>query len=358
MMRLRRLPISLAFGLLVTAGCTVVGPSAIRGGRLAYNDAIIATNGQQVLMTIVRMRYGEPTGLLAVSSVTANMSIRGTVGAQFGIGPDSNFEGSLVPLSAGVAYEENPTISYTPVQGEKFLRQLLAPMPLDLTLLVMGATRSPRSTTLLIRSINRIQNPGFLSDPSVTVDDRFRRVADILAALDRAGHLAWAQESGETAAFAMVLQGTGPTYAELVGELHALLDLGPADPDAVITVPIYLGVGKRDGPSIEVRTRSVFDLLNIAAASVEVPPEQVESGLALPYPAVGPAGSGMRIRRSKDRPEQAMTAVRHHGWWYSIDGTDAQSKETFRIIEALLTVRMADTIDRSAAPVLTVPVSQ
>ena len=32
------------------AGCTAVGPTAIRSGRLAYNDAITETDNQQLLM--------------------------------------------------------------------------------------------------------------------------------------------------------------------------------------------------------------------------------------------------------------------------------------------------------------------
>jgi hypothetical protein len=54
--------------LLGSAGCALVGPASIRGGRAAYNDAIVATHNQQVLAMIVRMRYGETSGLLAVSS--------------------------------------------------------------------------------------------------------------------------------------------------------------------------------------------------------------------------------------------------------------------------------------------------
>jgi hypothetical protein len=54
-----------------------------------------------------------------------------------------------------------------------------------------------------------------------------------------------------------------------------------------------------------------------------------------------------------------MVAVEHHGWWYSIDSTDGQSKETFRILEAIVTARIAYTVERrSAMPVLTVPVSR
>jgi hypothetical protein len=53
-----------------------------------------------------------------------------------------------------------------------------------------------------------------------------------------------------------------------------------------------------------------------------------------------------------------MTAVKHHGWWYFIDGTDAESKLTFRILESLMSVRMAEAAEQKAAPVLTVPVSR
>jgi hypothetical protein len=51
-------------------GCTVVGPTAVHQGRLAYNEAIIETDNQQMLMVVVRNRYGERSNLLAVASVT------------------------------------------------------------------------------------------------------------------------------------------------------------------------------------------------------------------------------------------------------------------------------------------------
>ena len=51
--------------------------------------------------------------------------------------------------------------------------------------------------------------------------------------------------------------------------------------------------------------------------------------------------------------------MKHHGWWYSIGGTDATSKETFLIVEALMTARIAESVaGRAATPVLTVPVSR
>jgi hypothetical protein len=68
-----------------------------------------------------------------------------------------------------------------------------------------------------------------------------------------------------------------------------------------------------------------------AEGSVDVPKEHVASGMAHRLPPLGPAGRSIHIRRSKRRSGGAVTAVRHHGWRYSIDGTDAASKLTFRI---------------------------
>jgi len=67
-----------------------VGPTAIRSGRLAYNDAITETNNQQLLMNVIHNRYEERE--------------------------------NLVPFSAGAVYEENPTISYTLVDGENYAK--------------------------------------------------------------------------------------------------------------------------------------------------------------------------------------------------------------------------------------------
>jgi hypothetical protein len=53
-----------------------------------------------------------------------------------------------------------------------------------------------------------------------------------------------------------------------------------------------------------------------------------------------------------------MIAVKRHGWWYYIDQTDAGSKMTFRLLEALVTARISEAIETKHAPVLTVPVSR
>jgi hypothetical protein len=345
---------------IAASGCAILGPASIKSGRSAYNDAIVTTNNQQVLAMIVRMRYGEPTGMLAVSSVTANLRIQATAGSEFGIGSDSNFEGNLTPLSAGMAYEENPTVSYVPVQGERYLRQFLSPLPIDLTVLLLGALGdTPQAVTLLCRSINGVRNPDFLTDGAAEPDPRFVRITELLADLHRDGQLSWAEEPGEQVSFALALRGEGAPYAQRISELHELLGLAaPRDTGDLIVLPVRLGIARLGTPAITLRTRSLFELFNIAAASVEVPQAHLESGLAQRLPRAGAVGGAIRIRGSKNRPRDAMLAVKRHGWWYSIDATDAGSKLTFRILEALMSVRMAEAAGQGSQPVLTVPVSR
>jgi hypothetical protein len=346
---------------LTAAGCAVAGTTAIRNGRAAYNEAMVATNNEQLLAMIVRMRYEEPSGLLAVASITANVRIQASVGAQFGVGPESNYSGNLVPLSAGALYEENPTISYTPVQGQQYLRQMLSPLPLDFMVLLLSALGdSPATMTLLIKGINGIRNPEFLTNPSAAADGRFAQVAELFASLHRRGFLIWTREPGETDTFTLLLQGEGADYAQEITQLHELLGLEkPRRLDEIITLRVVLGVGVPGEGVIELRTRSVFDLFQIAAAAVDVPTKHLESGLAPPLPPGGPAVAQIRIHRSSGRPGNAMVAVEHHGSWFSIDSTDGASKKTFRILEALMTARITDTaVARSAMPVLTVPVSR
>src|SRR5512147_1570652 len=95
----------------VGAGCTTwVGPDIIRSGRSAYNSAILATGDEQLLQNIVRLRFHDSVGILAVSSVTANVSLTASGTIQPAVGANTAYAGNLVPFSATLGTEQNPTI--------------------------------------------------------------------------------------------------------------------------------------------------------------------------------------------------------------------------------------------------------
>ena len=175
---------------LVLSGlsCNSLGPSAIRNGREAYNEAIRVTDEQQLLKALVMLRYGSWGSMLAVTSVTANVRVRASAAVEAGFGPDRDYAGSLVPLAVGIVYEENPTISYAPLQGEQFIRQLMAPLPLDLFVLLVSGLDPSWTFAALVRRVNDMRNLDFLP-PSVEPDLRFKRLTELFTALSHEGRL-------------------------------------------------------------------------------------------------------------------------------------------------------------------------
>jgi len=351
------LAVTAVIGCLL-AGCAVVGPSAIRSGRLAYNDAINETNNQQMLLVIIYTRYEERGNLLSVASVTANVSVTTEGGIQLGFGDTDNYAGNLVPFRAGSIYEENPTISYIPVAGEKYTRQLMSPLPVNMLAQLAGTVTDPSHVyTALISNINGIHNPDFLFYPAES-DPRFTRIVEIMTTLTQTQCLHWIEDPADHR-FSIVIHDYPVEHAALVNELLMLLSLPPLKhPAERLILPVSLALDGRDTGGIGIITRSVYDLGEILSASIEVPEEENQDGITINYPPVGLAGKDLHIHYSKERPKRAYVSVKHRDGWFYIDDTDQATKRFFGLMNDLWSVTIAESTSGTAAPVLTVPVSR
>jgi hypothetical protein len=89
--------IGLALLVSPLSGCTVLGPRTIRTGRIDYNQAINYTEGQQLLLNVLRSRYGEITTSLAVSGIAANAKVHTAAGIEAGFANNATYAGNLVP---------------------------------------------------------------------------------------------------------------------------------------------------------------------------------------------------------------------------------------------------------------------
>jgi hypothetical protein len=341
------------------AGCQILGPAALGAGRGAYNDVIARTSSEQTLGLIVRLRYSDPIGLLAVSSVTAGLKFSTQAKGEAGFGSPASYAGALVPFSAGVSYEDSPLISYAPVDAQAFLREWLAPVTLETLALAMQG--GPRQDVLMLLLVLVERMNGLRSDVGATVEERtaFHRVATLLARFRELGVALWVQESGATGRYELILSHYSPGRIAEVEELLRLLDLhGNPAQESTIRIPVALGVRDGNFNGLAVQTRSVADIMVNVAASIEVPGEHVKEGLvqARPEPT-GDQRPILRIRSSSSAPRQANVAVQHRGWWYYVDDTDLASKRAFLQIQMLFMTRLSEaTRGLQGAPLLTIPV--
>jgi hypothetical protein len=343
---------------LLTGGCAVVGPASISNGRLAYGEVINYTGDQQILNMIVRERYAQTFGMLTVASVTANVKIRASAGAQFRAGATaSEVDGNLVPLSAGVAYEENPTISYIPLQGESFLRRMLTPITVEQGYLVsQAAIEHDIVARELYRRVNGLQNPvGRRPSPE------FERLVNLNTELRRAGvvHSGRAPTSeGKEPGYFLNLRGYGDEHADIVRAFLEVLGIkGKTADGRDIVLPFFYSSGKHATDGIYVETRSALDWIRHAGSMIEVPAPHLEAGIVEPSGWEEPEQDRfITIRASKKRPKDSMVEIAYRGWWFYIDDADTRSKRSFQLIKFLIGLRLDEQSADPQVPILTVPV--
>lgn len=340
---------------LLLTGCQSLGPSSVVAGRGAYNDVIARTSAEQTLGLMVRVRYGDPIGLLAVSNVTANLRFTAHATGQFGIGAKSNYDGNLVPFSAALGYEDSPTISYQPIAGQAFLTEWLQPISLDTVIKSTRVTGSDLGVFGLI--VDRLN--GLRADDAATPVQRamFLEAVRRLDELQRLGVAEWVPPDGPDGTYALVIAGYAPEQTARVEELLALLGTrAPTRDGADIRLPASMGAHRQGAAALWFRTRSVGEIMRSAAQGISVPAPHVEAGVVAPSPA-GAMDTGLKIRSSREAPDSASLAVQHRGWWFYVDDTDLQSKYVFQQIQLFFMSAIAEASagDRTA-PLLTIPV--
>jgi len=349
----RRLPITGCLLLMLVQGCVSVGPTGLSNARATYNAVVNETDDQQVLMMIVRQRYDETFGMLAVSSITANLRVSGTFGANAGIGPRSGYAGNLVPLNVEATYEDNPTISYVPLRGEQFVERMLAPVSAEQALLLSRmSTDKIEVLRFLLRRANGLANPLYSSQP-VTGD--FSEFIELFAKLREAGKLDIVRPDGGE--LQVLLHDYTEADSKNIDRLLRVLGIAPArEGTKPLSLPLrfFVGASRKDG--IDVETPSAMEVIEAAAMGVDVPQAHLTAGLAR-LAVLSPGEALIAIHSSRERPRAASVAVSHRGWWFFVDERDARSKQGFMVLRTLIGLRL-DEAKGQKEPVLTVPVGR
>lgn len=339
--------------LLPLAGCLNIGPQTIVQDRFKYNQAIRDSWEEQMLTNVISIRYGESPVFLTVNSVIAQYGLetRATLGGS----TSSGVLGSdTIRGDAGATWSERPTITYAPVEGRDFARNLLTPIkPSELFALIESGSNAESSLRLLVKSINGLT----AYDPATRqLNPQFFRVLRAFRVLQQEKALGIRRD----------MQGQ-----DVVTYLY-LRDV-PANPiieEAVLTLVDGLNLGRERGPGIEVvfgshfvdertiavQTMSVLDILTEASAFVLVPDQHVAEGRTVANRTVADGDTLsrplLRVHSSESRPGDALVAVRSRDYWFYIDDRDIDSKNAFAFLMVIMQLTAAQ--QESKGPTVTI----
>lgn len=351
----------LAVLLALLPACLSSGPAGIERSRGDYNLAVQRTEDEQLLLNVVRLRYRDTPYFLQLSSISATL-VREVEAAVSGDLVEAGPGG--LALGGTITVADEPTITYTPLQGNDFVRQMLTPIDLrTLSLLYNSGWAIDRVLRLCAQSLNGLSNAPSASGPTPSRAPRFDRFLEcvrLLRQLQVEGQLHLGQVMGEAGPELRVRILPEGRRSAAATRLRELLGL-PADRDVF---PIVNGTAAGESGTIAVLPRSLMGCLFYASQAVEAPRADRERGrVTVTLDAGGDefdwnelfAGL-LQVRSAGRRPAGASVAVRYRDAWFYIADDDLDSKTTFALLNQIFALQSGEV--ESRAPMLTLPVGR
>jgi hypothetical protein len=362
-----------SLAVLALAGCNTVGPPSVRRAPFEYNQALVGAENEQLLLNLVRLKYRDTPYFLQPTSLSTQYHVEGSIGAGVDVTTDGEASGSS---AAGFTVSETPTVTWTPLQGDQFVTELLSPLSIEvLVLLPQAGWSMERVLRLAVQRVGDVPNAPEASGPTPSYAPVFEEFQDIACALrklqvegrlgvevhgvPKAGGGADGEGGDEELEFRLLLRergwrelpAAGVCAVDRVSDPEGLLRARGIDlaGDGAVLRSAYLGAG--GGLSIE--TRSLLGAMYYLSHGIESPREHGPEGRRLVTEAGGCGPEALdspwreltrnlfRVECSRKRPprDEAYVEVFYQGTWFYIRHDDLDSKSTFGLLMQLFSLQ-------------------
>ena len=349
--------ITLSLSLFALSGCAGIGPRMIAHDRFDYGGALADSWKQQMLINMVKIRYGDTPVFLDVASIISGYTLETGVTVFGQVSPQNMRGDTFAGLDAHGTFTDRPTITYMPLSGEKFARSFMMPLPLPAILSLIQAGY-PIDVVLrtCVRSINGIRNHFGGSSRPHAADPEFYPLLERLRKIQDSGAIGLRfQKTKEWEGVVMSIGGkVDASVEEDRLRMRKTLGLAPGKDE----FEVVYGSAAKDNKKIAILSRSMFEIIIDLASYIEVPvvhveekqvkptmPEDMVRGVSIPSP--------IKIYSSTDKPEDAFIAVSYQNYWFWINRRDMQSKSLFSFL--LLIFSLTETGGKGGAPLITIP---
>ena len=350
--------VGLFFLFLATAGCMAIGPPTVARDRFDYTTAISDSWKSQMLINMVKLRYGDAPSFLEVTSVINQYAIEGQLSLQL-TWVDPVTAGLTNAQSAGgtARYADRPTITYSPLTGEKFARSLMAPIPpAAIISLIQASYPVDLVLRLCVHSVNGIRNRYGGDVRARPADPEFYVLIEKLRRLQTSGVIGLrVQKTKEDESTLLTLRSKmdEPLEEDSLA-VRKILGLDPKADEFTIAY----GAISKNNRELAILSRCILEIIIDLASFVDVPDIHVAEKRVnqTRFEDDAPGGSVsplIRVRSSREKPVDVFVAVPYRNHWFWIDDRDLPSKRMFSFLMFMFTLVEPGT--KEGAPIVTIP---
>jgi len=338
-------------------GCRSIGPKTIARDRYDYSSSISESWKRQTLLNIVKLRYLDPPIFVDVGQIVAGYTLETGISAGGAFPENSALGGTTATVGGTAKYTDRPTVTYTPLTGNQFVKALMTPLPPE-SVFFMVQSGWPADGVLMAAaaSVNGLKNQETSIAGVAPPEPRFLRMLELFRDIQRSGavSLRVKQDSQKQQTSIITFRAKDVPDATLA-QMHELRQLLRLDKDAAEFTLVFGGTPAHD-QELAVLTRSIFQIMMTMAGQADVPAEDVTEGRATPGLAASDKAlfpSLIQIHSSKNKPTDASVAVSYRGRWFWIDDRDLKSKRAFAFMLMLFT--LSDSGPKEGMPLITIP---
>lgn len=349
----------LALAVATLAACaTNYGARGVAPSGYDYNNAIAQSKDEQLLLNIVRLRYRDTVVFMDIGSVTTQRQYTAGVSAENMLPFNGLKDGSTL-LIPNATYSETPTISYAPLKGSEFARNLLSPISADTIVLLANSGWSiERLLTCCVERLGGLSNAPSASGPTppdLPDNSDFRAAITLLRKIQREErvHIEYAAAEGggrpETFLVIDALEGRECEH------LRSLM----SSSGCLMRFRLVERWGELENGELLAKTRTVLGALYTLSHAVDVPAEHERDGLVTTSEERSPRTKDwddflshqFNVKTGQQEPGAAFVKIYYRDHWFWIDDNDLESKTTFNLVSFLLSLQSAES--DGVSPLLT-----
>src|SRR5436190_12918931 len=178
----------MAFLLILTGGCHSIGPNTVPRDRSDYSDSISDSWKRQTLLNVVKIRYLDPPIFVDVGQIVSGYTLETTLTAGGSFPETTSLGGMSATVGGAARYTDRPTITYTPLTGNKFVKALMTPLPPEsLFFTVQSGWPADAVFFVSVAAMNSLKNQESTIAGVSPPDPKFLRALELLRKIQLSG---------------------------------------------------------------------------------------------------------------------------------------------------------------------------